>query len=277
LSRLRYDKRIKETPLKESGVSVYDLPTIDKIPAIKRLMAAQGEGLALDIGIGTGYTTSKVFGDRPTVCLDLHVPNLRYHEAQAAARGDPRPLSTVALATALPFKSGSFRYILCSEVLEHLNDDEAAVAEIARVLTDGGVAVITVPYTGIGYTSFLERFGMKTVHDFPGPEFHVRSGYDESSLSQLFQRHGLRLEQHDFYLRLFTRLVVDGVSLGHIGYQRFVHGRRSWTWSDAAEVEDSLAFTLYKLGFPLLRAFTRADLLLKRKRGFGLVARFSKA
>jgi SAM-dependent methyltransferase len=240
-------------------------------------MAAEGDGVALDIGIGTGYTTSKVFGSRQTVCLDLHPPNLHYHQEQSARRGDPQPLCTIALATALPFATGSFRYILCSEVLEHLEDDDAAVAEIARVLRDDGRAVITVPYSGLGYTSFLERFGIKTVHDFPGPEFHVRPGYDEQSLARLFARHGLELEQHDFYLRFFTRLVVDGVSLSHIVYQRVVHGRRSWTWADAAEAEGGIAFRLYTLAFPVLRTIGKADGLIRGARGFAIVASVRKA
>ncbi|HLF72493.1 MAG TPA: class I SAM-dependent methyltransferase [Dehalococcoidia bacterium] len=260
-----------------AGVTHYDLPTLDKIPVIRRLMGPTGDGLALDIGIGTGYTTSQVFGDTPTVCLDLHAPNLRYYQKQREAAHQPAsPLCIVAPATSLPLKDGSVRYVLCSEVLEHLEDDETAVAEIARVLSDDGRAVITVPYTGIGFTSFLERFHIKTVHDFPGPEFHVRPGYDEKTLAALFARHGLELDAHDFYLRFFTRLVVDGVSLSHIAYQRIRHGRRSWTWSDATEVEGSLPFRIYTLLFPLMRGIARADALLGKARGFGIVARARK-
>ena len=176
------------------------------------------------------------------------------------------------MATSLPFKSGVFRFVLCSEVLEHLDDDDAAVREIARVLSEEGRAVITVPYTGIGFTGFLEACGVKTVHDFPGPEFHVRPGYDEDSLANLLARHGLEIERHAFYMRFFTRMAVDLVSLSHIIYQRVVHGRRSWTWSDAAEAEGGAAFRLYTLAFPLFRAFSKMDRLIGRRRGFGLVA-----
>jgi SAM-dependent methyltransferase len=240
-------------------------------------MDATGEGLALDIGSGTGYTTYKVFGERPTACIDLHAPNLTYYTQQLEAGGGRPPACIVSLATKLPFESGSFRYILCSEVLEHLEDDEAAVAEIARVLSDDGTAVITVPYSGMGYTSFLERLGIKTVHDFPGPEFHVRPGYDEHTLGDLMARHGLKVTQHDYYLRFFTRVLVDGLSLGHIAYQRFVRGRRSWTWAEAAEAEGTLAFRVYTWMFPALRIVGRADAMLAGARGFGLVARIRKA
>lgn len=251
------------------GVSAFDLATRDKLPVIKRLLAAEGDCLALDIGIGTGYTTYAVFGDRLTACVDLHAPNLDYYRSRMSDCRDT--LCVVAPASALPFRTGAFGFILCSEVLEHLEDDDAAVGEIARVLAEDGRVVITVPYSGLGFTGFLEIFGIKTVHDFPGPERHVRPGYDEHSLRELLARHGLELECHAYYLRLFTKLAVDLVSLVHLVYQRVIHRRRAWTWSEAANAEGSLAFRVYAWVFPLLMAFSRLDGILGRFRGFGLV------
>jgi hypothetical protein len=145
------------------------------------------------------------------------------------------------------------------------------------VLAADGEAVITVPYTGIGFTGFLELLGVKTVHDYPGPERHVRPGYDESHLGRLLASRGLVLDRHRFYFRLFTRLATDLVSLAHLIYQRVVHGRRSWTWADVTASEGSLALRVYARVFPLLWAFSRLDALLGRWRGFGLVARVRKA
>jgi ubiquinone/menaquinone biosynthesis C-methylase UbiE len=182
----------------------------------------------------------------------------------------------VAAATALPFRAGLFRWILASEVLEHIEDDMTAAGELSRVLAENGTVVITVPYIGIGFTGFLEVFGIKTVHDYPGPERHVRPGYDEASLERLVECHGLTVAAHRYYLRLFTRLMTDFVSLAHIAYERLVHGRRSWTWADVASVEGGSAFRLYRLSFPLLWAVSRLDRVLGRYRGFGLVAMLTK-
>lgn len=44
----------------------------------------------------------------------------------------------------LPFESGSYDVVLCSHVLEHVNDIKA-LAEIRRVLTDDGRAILMVP------------------------------------------------------------------------------------------------------------------------------------
>lgn len=174
---------IEDAVLRQLGFAAHDLATRDKIPVIRGLMAAVSAGLAVDIGSGTGFTTYSLFGERPTVCVDGEAGNLRwYRDRVMAVAGARRPLCVVALATSLPLKSGVARYVLCSEVLEHLDDDAGAASEIARVLAPGGRAVVTVPYTGLGFTSFLERMDIPTVHDFPGPERHVRPGYDEASL-----------------------------------------------------------------------------------------------
>lgn len=48
--------------------------------------------------------------------------------------------------TGLPFADGGFDLVLSSHVLEHIPDDRAALAELARVLRPGGTAILTVPF-----------------------------------------------------------------------------------------------------------------------------------
>jgi len=65
----------------------------------------------------------------------------------------------------LPFRTGAFDYISCSQVFEHIPDTEAFVAEISRVLKPEGVAMIDFPnrlfpdkpHTPPGYFSLLPR------------------------------------------------------------------------------------------------------------------------
>ncbi len=51
-------------------------------------------------------------------------------------------------ALTLPFSDGAFDVVIVSEVLEHIPDDRAAIAEIQRVVRPGGLAAITVPRRG---------------------------------------------------------------------------------------------------------------------------------
>jgi SAM-dependent methyltransferase len=48
-------------------------------------------------------------------------------------------------ALSLPFADGEFDRVVASEVLEHIPDDEAAIAELVRVLRPGGTMAVTVP------------------------------------------------------------------------------------------------------------------------------------
>lgn len=45
----------------------------------------------------------------------------------------------------LPFKDATYDFIFASHVLQHIPDDEKAIAEIRRVLKAGGIAVLPVP------------------------------------------------------------------------------------------------------------------------------------
>lgn len=47
--------------------------------------------------------------------------------------------------TALPFADASFDFAICSHVLEHIEDDTRAMAELHRVLAPRGRAVVMVP------------------------------------------------------------------------------------------------------------------------------------
>lgn len=45
----------------------------------------------------------------------------------------------------LPFENNSFDLILCSHVLEHISDDEKALAELFRVMKPGGTGFFQIP------------------------------------------------------------------------------------------------------------------------------------
>ena len=48
-------------------------------------------------------------------------------------------------ALQLPFADGEFDRVVAAEVLEHIPDDETAIAELVRVVRPGGTLAVTVP------------------------------------------------------------------------------------------------------------------------------------
>jgi SAM-dependent methyltransferase len=65
------------------------------------------------------------------------------HEGTSHDRSNVDLLGT---AYAIPVPDGSFDSAICTAVLEHLEEPEAALRECYRVLATGGVAVYTVPF-----------------------------------------------------------------------------------------------------------------------------------
>jgi ubiquinone/menaquinone biosynthesis C-methylase UbiE len=69
---------------------------------------------------------------------------LRFHEHLGENGGGIWGL-TMADVSGLPFKDDFFDLVICSEVLEHIPEDEGAASEIIRVLKTGHNLVVSVP------------------------------------------------------------------------------------------------------------------------------------
>lgn len=59
---------------------------------------------------------------------------------------DDRRVDVQASITDAPLRDGSVDLLVCYHVLEHVPDDAAAIAEIARVLSPGGLGLLQVPW-----------------------------------------------------------------------------------------------------------------------------------
>lgn len=97
----------------------------------------------LDMGCGRGFYlkfTRDLYPMADVVGVELDRPLL--HTARAQVPGARVVNGNVY---ALPFGDGAFTRILFSEVIEHIPDDRAALAELARVLAPGGRLAITTP------------------------------------------------------------------------------------------------------------------------------------
>jgi SAM-dependent methyltransferase len=66
-----------------------------------------------------------------------------------ARRADPAGEYLLADATQTGLPAASFDGVIFLDVLEHLPDERAAIAEIARVLKPGGALAVSVPHRGL--------------------------------------------------------------------------------------------------------------------------------
>jgi len=86
--------------------------------------------------VALDYADDEVIGTRATFGGMIAAGEIPADRYVAVLRGD---------ATRLPFADGSFDRVITSEVLEHIQDDVRAIAELTRVLKPGGTLAVTVP------------------------------------------------------------------------------------------------------------------------------------
>ncbi|MBL7161414.1 MAG: class I SAM-dependent methyltransferase [Anaerolineales bacterium] len=112
---------------------------------LKMILDAAGErvtGRVLENGCGVGMYVEK---------LSAHggeVIGLEYDFERAVEAHENSPYITNAAGEHLPFPAGTFDLILSHEVIEHVQDDRLAIAEMVRALRPGGRIVLFCPNRG---------------------------------------------------------------------------------------------------------------------------------
>lgn len=100
----------------------------------------------LDVGVGAGKlleTIGKTFSN-----VDLHGTDFNLNIKKIFSEK-----LTLSDATKLPYKNNCFDVVFALDVLEHIQNVDAAIDEIRRVLKDEGVFIITAPTE-----NFLQKF-----------------------------------------------------------------------------------------------------------------------
>ncbi len=116
----------------------------------ERLGLRSGE-LLLDLGCGAGrHTFMALKAGADVVAVDLSGSGLAIVKEMCVQlkRSGQSAFSGAVIqgnALSLPFDDDTFDRVIASEVLEHIPDDNQAIAEIQRVLRPGGTAAVTVP------------------------------------------------------------------------------------------------------------------------------------
>ncbi|HEY7773846.1 MAG TPA: class I SAM-dependent methyltransferase [Marinagarivorans sp.] len=128
---------------------------------IASLAIAPGS-LVLDLGCGEGRHCHASAWHHPnahTIGFDVNLRDLNTARQRgealfsslaatppAGALGQTAPISyACGDGTRLPFNSETFDTVICSEVLEHIHDYSAMLAEVQRVLKPGGTFAASVP------------------------------------------------------------------------------------------------------------------------------------
>mgnify|MGYP001049642267 CR=1 FL=1 len=113
--------------------------------ALERFSQHEGDVLALDVGCGSGNIMQALaHRGLKVVGVDIGRGFVKYVNHTFG-----ETVALLADARRLPFRPCLFHAIICSEVIEHLKGPREAILEMASVLANGGVLVLTTPRSTI--------------------------------------------------------------------------------------------------------------------------------
>jgi SAM-dependent methyltransferase len=191
---------------------------------LEMIVRAAGErikGLILENGCGVGMYVEHLspFGGK--------VIGLEYDFERAAEARVNSPHIINAAGESLPLPSGTFNLILSHEVLEHVQDDRAAILEMIRALKPGGRVVLFAPNRGYPFETHgiywkgKYYFGNKLfvnylphiLRDKLAP--HVRV-YSKRDLEKLFEELPVKFIERTIIFGAYDNIIVRFRSLGKI-------------------------------------------------------------
>ena len=186
----------------------------------------------LDVGCGLGYFTD-LLSSNGAICtgIDLDEKCLEY------CRKNMRGKYITSDITKLPFPDNSFDKVLCTEVLEHIDENGAVLDEIVRVAKNGSVIVASTPCSSGVFKGLFKRIGHGSV-DGNSREYHHHKGYTKKSLKKLLRDHSIEPLETQYTLvfwgEIYTAIaktVVQVLRLRKIDSQANaldVVGTRAW-------------------------------------------------
>jgi len=113
-----------------------------RLEMILRAAGARAQGLVLEDGCGVGMYVSKLQEQ------GARVVGLEYDFERAREARIHSPLIFNAAGESVPLTDSQFDLILSHEVIEHVQDDRAAICEMIRLLKTGGRIALFCPNRG---------------------------------------------------------------------------------------------------------------------------------
>jgi ubiquinone/menaquinone biosynthesis C-methylase UbiE len=181
----------------------------------------------LDVGCGANLTYDLSAVERGVKLVGV---DFAYNFLRLAPRNDRISL-VQADVEQLPFADQSFDAAVCSEVAEHVPDDNAVVSEIARVLRPNGLLFLTVPNLGSAHY-----------------------------LINRLKRRDIALNFHDNgHLREYTKATATRLVTPHFAVERYYSVHFGWSGLLGSPIDASIAFAP-------VRRFSKSIAMVARKK-----------
>jgi SAM-dependent methyltransferase len=148
-----------------------------------RLLPPAPLGRWADLGCGRGEFIEQASGsEKSGIGVDYAAPSAK------ALRATGRPALVADLNRGLPFADASLDGATMIEVIEHIVQAEALVAELARVIRPGGWLIVTTP--NVVHVAY--RWRALTGHPPKQEGYHYRF-FTRATLEEMFAEAGFRI------------------------------------------------------------------------------------
>ena len=147
--------------------------------------------VVLDAACGSGYGTALLAENAKTVVgCDISHEAIEYaRQAYGAAKSSGLRVEYNACdCLALPFQSARFDLVVAFEIIEHLENPEAFLQEMDRVLALGGILIVSTP-NRLYYTEERGEINPFHLHEFSFDEFDRSLQAHFSQRAYLFENH----------------------------------------------------------------------------------------
>ena len=231
-----YDDNLKEVKLQRASFSATMKARAMIVSNLIKKYSFEKD--LLDAGCGTGHMLSEVIKNNSRQFDSIQATDF----SKEACKNVSERLQIKTFIADLKNLKSSKKYdsIICSEVIEHVKDDEKVIRNISNILNGGGKVIFTVPFLMKNWSKFDEISG------------HIRR-YEPGELESKLTKHGIE--------------ILDSFAWGNFLYKLYFE--KVIKNNDPHEKKNSSNFKIL-LATLLSRLFMVDNLFLRKDKGITL-------
>ena len=216
---------------------------------LKNALLKSEKDIVLDIGCGTGHN---LIGNSNLIHFGVGIDVSEERLKKAMDVRQKLEISNITLiessALFLPLKNSSIDAVICTEVLEHILEDESVIEECSRVLKSKGKVYMSVPSRKMLFPG--QKFLRKKV-DID----HVRPGYTIEEIKSILQNYNIKIINIGYYGQLVSSYIHYLTS--------FWASKRKYKITEGPS-NKNLLYLFYRLIWPILWFLSGLDTVLPR-------------
>lgn len=229
-------KKIKFSQEDKNNPLYYSLASRARIPYLLNFLPSEGQ--ALDLGCGIGFF-SNIIAQKLAKVIAIDPDRMSLEKARSLYKKQSIEFIQ-ARAEKMPLPANLIDFLVCSEVLEHVDNLEETLQEIKRVCKNDSKFFITVP----SIDGIFDGFFLKIGHDDSNQyEQHKTPPFTKKKIAKLLIDNGFQVEKIYYSKIFFAEIFMGLTKLFH----NLIKGRQLSGQSDIL-----MPAKVYQKFFPLI-------------------------